>query len=197
LSATSYVVFAAVVSVAIGAAAAQAGLRLIVLALAIGWLRWAQLMMRLHYVVLPRHVARIALDDRWKRPGWRGNEDQVLSELRIVSGGNRRVLRRARGMVQDSAADVGRRSVAIDRLDAAIRDLAAARRNGRRATVRHTVAPTSWAIGTGGSALVLLSEVTPGPVMAQPWRTLAGLAAAGATGSLVSLARYTGTSGRD
>ena len=196
MGATIYVVIAAVVSLAFAAAAAQAGLWLIVVAIAIGWLRWLQLMRRVRFVVLPRHLARIALDDRWKRLDWQDSEYALRAELLVVAGGNRRVLRRARLLVERTAEDVGRRTVALDRLDATIRDVAAARRL-ERPWIRRAVAPTSWAMSTGGSALMLLSEVTPGPVMAQPWRTLAGLAAAGATGSLVSLARYGGTPGAD
>ena len=37
------------------------------------------------------------------------------------------------------------------------------------------VVPTSWAVSTGSSAVLLLSDVTPGPVLGHPWRTLAGI----------------------
>lgn len=47
-----------------------------------------------------------------------------------------------------------------------------------------------------GSAVLLLSEIAPGPVPSHPWRMLARLAAAGATGSLVTRAGTRRRSGR-
>lgn len=182
-----FAVLAAVVSLAVGLAAADAGLWLVVAALVIGWSRWAVFVARTQIVVVPRQLATFALDERWKDPDWDAGEALVHRQLVTAARRNARVLERARRRVERQEEDLGRRTVAIDRLDAAM--LAVRGSSDRRSVVRRltgTVVPTSWAVGTGGSAVLLLSETTPGPVLNHPWRVLAGLVAAGATSSLVT-----------
>lgn len=184
-----FIALAAVASIAVGLTAANAGLWLVVIALVIGWARWAVLVWRVHYVLVPRCLAEIALDERWKDPDWDASEALIHLDLVTTAQGNMRVLARARRRVEWRDEDLGRRTVALGRLDAA---MLALRESSKRSSVvtrlLTIIAPTSWAVGTGSSAVLLLSETTPGPVLAHPWRVLAGLVAAGATGSLVTRA---------
>jgi len=180
---------AAVASIAIGLAAANAGLWLVVIVLVIGWARWSVFVGRVRIVVLPRSLAEIALDERWKDPDWDASEALIHLELVTTAHGDPRLLVRARRRVQHRDDDLGRRTVALGRLDAAMLALREAPQHAPAITrLTGTLAPTTWAVGTGSSAVLLLSETTPGPVLAHPWRVLAGLVAAGATGSLVTRA---------
>lgn len=184
-----FIVLAAIASLAIALAAADAGWWLVVAALIIGWARWTVFVWRLHYVLVPRCLADIALDERWKDPDWDASEALIHLDLVTIAHGNTRVLARARRRVQRRDEDLGRRTVALGRLDAAMLALRGSSKGSSVVTRLLTIlAPTSWAVGTGSSAVFLLSETTPGPVLAHPWRVLAGLVAAGATSSLVTRA---------
>lgn len=185
-----FIVLAAVTSVALGLAAANAGLWLVVVVLVIGWARWSVFVWRVHFVLVPRCLAEIALDERWKDPDWDASEALIHVDLVTTAQGNIRVLARARRRVQRRDEDLGRRTVALGRLDAARLVLRESSTKGSSVVTRllTMLAPTSWAVGTGSSAVFLLSETTPGPVLAHPWRVLAGLVAAGATSSLVTRA---------
>lgn len=185
----AFIALAVLASLALGVAAAKAGLWLVVIALVVGWSRWAVFVARVQFVLVPRSLASIALDARWKDPDWDASEALVHLELVTIAHGNPRLLARARRRVQRRDDDLGRRTVALDRLDAAT--LALPQGPQRPSVINRltaTLAPTTWAVGTGGSAVLLLSETTPGPVLGHPWRVLAGLVAAGATSSLVTRA---------
>jgi hypothetical protein len=183
------IALAAVASLAVVVVAARAGVWLAVVALVAGWSRWIMFVVRLHLVLLPSRLAEIALDDHWKDPDWDAGETLVHLELLTTAHGSTGALRRARRRVLRRHDDLGAQTVALDRLDAAILASREARdRSSVRARLASVLAPTTWAVSTGGSAVLLLSETTPGPVLSHPWRMLAGLAAAGATGSLVTRA---------
>lgn len=180
-----WILSAGMVSLALGVLAAQAGWWLPVLLLVTGWLRWSVLIGRLHLVQIPRALARIALDERWRLADWEAEAALERDLLRTAAGGEL-TLRRARRRVARSDGDLGRRVVALERLDGALRTLTAApRSSGGLALLLRTALPASWAMSTGSSAILLLSEATPGPVMAQPWRVLAGVATAAATGTVL------------
>jgi hypothetical protein len=183
-----FVALGAVVSLAVGFTAAGARLWLIVFLLAVGWTRWTSRIVRLRLIEVPRQLASIARDESWKDPDWDPAEEFVHIELLAAAAYNVRTLRRARRRLLRHCDDLGQQTVALDRIDAAIasRDEQA----DHHSTVRRLatiVVPTSWAVSTGSSAVLLLSDITPGPVLGNPWRTLAGIAAASATGSLVAL----------
>jgi len=184
-----FIALAAIASLAIAVAAADAGLWLVVAALIVGWARWAVFVARVHFVLVPRSLVQIALDQRWKDPDWDAGEALIHLELVTVAHGSTRVLARARRRVQRCDDDLGRQTVALGRLDAAMLALRESSKGSSVVARLLTIlAPTSWAVGTGSSAVFLLSETTPGPVLAHPWRVLAGLVAAGATSSLVTRA---------
>ena len=183
-----FIALTAVASLAMALAAANTGLWLVVAVLVIGWARWSVFIGRVQFVLLPRSLAKIALDERWKDPDWDDSEALIHLDLVTIAHGNPRVLARARRRVRRDE-DLGRRTVALGRLDAAMLTLRESSERPSVVTRLLTVlAPTSWAVGTGGSAVFLLSETTPGPVLTHPWRVLAGLVAAGATSSLVTRA---------
>lgn len=184
-----FIVLAVIASLALAFAAANARLWLVVAVLIVGWARWAVFVGRTHFVLVPRCLAKIALDERWKDADWDASEALIHLELITVAHGSTHMLARARRRVQRHNEDLGRRTVALGRLDAATLALRKSSNDFSVVTRLLTIlAPTSWAVGTGSSAVFLLSETTPGPVLAHPWRVLAGLVAAGATSSLVTRA---------
>ena len=179
----------AAASLIAGAAAALAGLWLIVVGVAAVWLRLGLWAAHRAWVVVPERAARTALDEGWRRPDWRA-EEFVTGELAALIDGRSWVARRAIRLVRDRATDPGARSVALERLAQAA---AAARRESaaRRARWARTVlAPSAVAVLAGGVALVGLSESTPGPVIAHPWRTALSLVAAAGTAAVLASAAH-------
>lgn len=188
-----YTGVAAVVSLAVGIAAANVHAWIVVVALAAGWVRWFYILARLQLVVHPRRLAEIALDQRWRDPDWDEAELVIHRRLLTLADGRPRTLHRARKCVDRSTNDIGRRTVALERLDTVDSCMRQESESmGAQRWVARTIGPTSWAMGTGASTLMIFSETTPGPVLGQPWRALAGLAAAGATSSLLTIAKSRG-----
>ena len=114
-----FVTLGAVVSLAVGFAAAEARLWLIVLLLAVGWIRWASRIAWLRFVEVPRQLARIALDESWKDPAWDPAEESVQIELLAATASRTRTLRRMRVRLLRDCDDLGQQAVAVDRIDAA------------------------------------------------------------------------------
>lgn len=178
-------------SAVVAVAAALAGLWLIVIGVAGAWLRMVLWAGHHALVVVPEQAAGAALDEGWRRPQWRG-EDLVAAELAALVNGRSWVARRAGRLVRTRAIDPGTRSVALERLAhvaATAQRTAAARRRRWAQTV---LAPAAVAVLAGTVALLALSESTPGPVIAHPWRTGVSLvAAAGTAAAMASAAQQT------